>query len=69
MITAKKISVGDTVVVSWGRIERTGKVIKIRNPNHPSPGGLVVENADSIFFVAPWEHVTKLSNGEAARTV
>ena len=36
---------------------RTAKVTKILPPKPPSPGGLVVENEHSIFFVAPWEKV------------
>jgi len=59
------INIGDTVTVGIGRNERTGKVIKIRNADHPSPGGLVVENDTTIFFVAPWEPVKLAANGKA----
>ncbi len=55
-----RINVGDNVVVSIGRSERIGKVVKIVRPNRPSPGGFVVENNESIFYVAPWDIITKI---------
>ena len=54
--------VGDTVSV--GRHNpRQGKVIKVLEPRDiagglASPGGLVVDNPVSTFYVAPWEKVT-----------
>lgn len=54
--------VGD--IVSVGKYNpRTGKVIKVLEPRQiapglASPGGLVVDTPNQIFFVAPWEKVT-----------
>lgn len=50
--------VGDEIIIlnPFNTIKgRQGKVTKILPPKPPSPGGLVVENAFSIFYVAPWE--------------
>ena len=55
----KKVSavIGDLIIVNPGRYQRSGKIIKVLPPKHPSPGGLVVDNETHTFYVAPWDIV------------
>jgi hypothetical protein len=55
--------VGDLVLVGIGRLRRSGKVIKVLPPKHPSPGGYVVDNETTTFYVAPWESISALTKG------
>ncbi len=56
-------AVGDQVAVGT-RYPRIGHVTKVLAPKDlgpglRSPGGFVVENDDSKFYVAPWERIMK----------
>lgn len=49
--------VGDLIITGSAKYQREGRVIKVLEPKSPSPGGIVVDNKDSTFWVAPWEKV------------